>query len=127
GEDLGHAARLVERQRLGDRREHPLVDDRQLALPAATDYPHHPVAELEALRRRPAAYDLPGELQAGDVLRRAGRRRIVAGDLVDVGAVEPGGPRAHEHLAVPRLRIRVIADDDLAVDDGDGAHGVAPY
>ena len=71
----------------------------------------------------PRADDLAGELEPGDVGRRAGRRRVVARALVDVGAVEPGGAHADEDLAGPGLRVGVLGDDDLAVADGGGAHG----
>jgi hypothetical protein len=47
----------------------------------------------------------------------------VPGTLVDVGAVEAGRVDANEDLAVARLRIGVLLDDDLAVADGGRAHG----
>ena len=53
---------------------------------------------------------------------RAGRRRIVAGELHHVGAVEAGGADADEQLAVLGLGIRVVGDLDSAVDDGGGTH-----
>ena len=71
----------------------------------------------------PARRDLAGELEPGDVRRRPGRRRVVPRALEDVGAVEPGGAHADEHLAGPRLGVGVLGDDDLAVADGGGAHG----
>ena len=74
-------------------------------------------------RRRPQVDDLAGELEAGDVLRRARRRRVVAGELHHVGAVEPGGADADEQLAVLGLGVGVLGDLDPAVADGGGAHG----
>ena len=60
----------------------------------------------EARRARAARDDLAGELEPGDVLRRAGRRRIEAAPLHHVGAVEPGRPHAHEAPRRPRARGR---------------------
>ena len=54
--------------------------------------------------------DLAGELHPGDVLRRAGRRRVQPAPLHHVGAVEPGGAHPHEHLAGARLRIGMLLD-----------------
>ena len=123
GEDLGHAAGLGPAQAAGDGHELALVHGGQLGLPAAADDGHHAVALGEALGPGPARRDLAGELEPGDVGRRAGRRRVVAGALVDVGAVEPGGAHADEDLARPGLGVGVLGDDDLAVADGGGAHG----
>ena len=95
----------------------------QLGLPAAADDGHHAVALGEALGPGPARRDLAGELEPRDVLRRPGRRRVVPRALVDVGAVEPGRAHADEHLAGPRLGVRVLGDEDLPVADGGGAHG----
>ena len=52
----------------------------------------------------------------------AGRRRVVAGELHDVGAVEAGGADADEQLPVLGLRIGVLGDLDPAVADGGGTH-----
>ena len=90
GEDLGHAARGLPVELLGDRHRGALVDDRELGLAAAGDDRHHAVAGLEALDAGAALDDLARQLEAGDVLRRAGRRRVAALELHDVGAVEPG-------------------------------------
>ena len=49
----------------------------------------------------PVADDLAGQLEAGDVGRRAGRRGIAAVELEHVGAVEAGGADADEQLAAP--------------------------
>ena len=58
-------------------------------------------------------------MSAGD----AGRRRVAALALQHVGAVEPGGADADEHLARLGLGIRVLLDGDRLVADGDGSHG----
>ena len=98
----------------GNRHQLALVHDRELRLAAAADDRHHALAEREALR--PGAepgHDLARELQAGDVLRRAGRRRVEPAPLHHVRAVEPGGAHAHEHLARARHRVGVLLDHDL--------------
>ena len=98
------------------------MDDRQLRLAAAADDRHHAVALGEALGAGPAADDLAGQLQPGDVRRRAGRRRVEAALLHHVGAVEAGGAHAHEHLAGAGHRVGVLLDEQLAVADRGGAH-----
>ena len=54
--------------------------------------------------------------------RHARRRRVLAGELHHVGAVETGGADADEQLTVLGLGIRVVGDLDSAVDDGGGTH-----
>ena len=66
--------------------------------------------------------DLTRELHAGDVLRRAGRRRIEPAALHHVGAVQSRRAHAHEHLSGARLRVGVLLDHDLLLTDGGGAH-----
>ena len=53
---------------------------------------------------------------------RAGRRRVAPAQLHHVGAVEPGGAHADEHLAGAGLGVGVLLDEDLAVADRGGAH-----
>ena len=80
--------------------------------------------------RRPQATTSPASSRPGDVGGHARRRRIVAGELQHVGAVEPGGADADEQLAVLGLGIGVIGDLDPAVDDGGGTHarrGYSPF
>ena len=126
-EDLGHAARGLPVELLGHRHGGALVDDRELGLAAAGDDRHHAVADLEALHARTALDHLAGQLEAGDVLRRAGRRRIAALELLDVGAVEPGAAHAHEQVGVPGDRIGVLLDGDRAVPDRGRAHRWRSY
>ena len=71
----------------------------------------------------PSADDLAGELEARDVGRRAGRRRIATAQLHHVGAVQPAPRDAHEHLAGAGDGVGVLAQLDLAVDDRRGPHG----
>jgi hypothetical protein len=122
-EDLGHAPGLLPVEAAGHRHELALVDGGQLGLPAAPHDRHHAIALGEALGSRAAAHHLARQLEPGDVGRRARRRRVVAGALVDVGAVEPGPPHADEDLAGPGLGVGVLVDDDLSVADRGGAHG----
>ena len=98
---------------------------RELGLPAAADDGHDAVALSKRVAPGPSRDDLAGELEPGDVLRRARRGGVHPGALHDVGAVEPGGPDADEDLAAARARVRVVLDDDLLVADRDGAHGAA--
>ena len=66
---------------VGDRHELALVDDRELALAAAADDPHDPVALGEARRAGAEADDLARQLEPRDVRRRAGRRGIAPAQL----------------------------------------------
>ena len=126
-EDLGHAARLRPVERVRDRHRRPLVHHRQLGLAAASDDRHHPVTHVEALRVGAERGHLAGQLEAGDVGRRAGRGGVGAAQLEHVGAVEPGGLDPHEDLAARGLRIRPLLDDELPVLDRHGAHGREIY
>ena len=126
GEDLGDRAGRVQLEALGHGHELALVDDRELGLAAPADDAHDAVALLEAARAGAERGDLAGELQAGDVRRRAGRRGVAALALQDVGAVEPGAAHAHEDLARAGLGVGVLGDlQRPAFADGDGPHGAA--
>ena len=125
GEDLGHAAGRVPLELLGDRHRGALVDDRQLGLAAAGHDRHHAVAGLEALDAGADLDDLARELEAGDVLGRAGRGGVAAAELHHVGAVEAGGADADEEVGVPGDRVGVLLDGDRSVANGCGAHRAA--
>ena len=99
GEDLRDAAGRVPVELVGDGDGEALVDGDQLGLAAAADHGHDAVAGLEAVHARAALGDLAGELEPGDVGRRARRRGVDALHLQDVGAVEAGGADADEDLA----------------------------
>ena len=77
----GQAAGIGEPDGVGHRHELALVDDRELGLPTAADDAHDAITFLEARGGRTEADDLAGHLEAGDVGRRAGRRRITSGQL----------------------------------------------
>ena len=66
--------------------------------------------------------DLARQLEAGDVLRRAGRRGVAALELHHVGAVEPGAADADEQVGVAGDRIGVLLDGDRPVANRGGAH-----
>ena len=70
---------------------------------AAPDDAHHSVSGPEVLRAFSGGQDDPRVLEAGDVARGGGRRRIVALALEDIGAIQPG--RAHGHLHVERAHV----------------------
>ena len=123
GEDLGDAARGGPVELVRDGHRGALVDDGELGLAAAGDDRHHAVAGLEAADAAAAGDDLARELEAGDVLRRAGRGRVVAGELHQVGAVEARGADADEQLAVLGLGIGAVGDLDPAVGNRGGTHG----
>ncbi len=93
-------------QLLGHRHRRALVHDRELGLAPTRDDRHDAVARLEALHARAALDHLAGQLQPGDVLGRAGRRRVAALELHHVGAVEPGAADADEQVGVPGDRDR---------------------
>ena len=64
---------------LRDRHRRALVDDRELGLAAAgRRSPSRGRRARSAATPAAALDDLAGQLEAGDVLRRAGRRRIAA-------------------------------------------------
>ena len=81
GEDLGQAPGGRPLEPVGDRHELALVDDRELGLPAAADDGHDAIADLEACGVGPERGDLAGELEAGDVLRLAGRGGVAPAKL----------------------------------------------
>jgi hypothetical protein len=122
-EDLGDAARLGPVEAVGHGHRLALVHGGELGLAAAADDRHHAIARAEPLGARPARDDLAGELEAGDIRRRARRRRVQAAPLHHVGAVDAGRLDADEDLARPGLGVGVVLDAELLVADRDGAHG----
>ena len=123
-EDLREAARLpASRARRG-----PASASRSWTT-ASSAWPPPPTIAItrspsaKRRRARPEAATSPASSRPGDVLRRAGRRRVEPAPLHHVGAVEAGGAHAHEHLAGAGSRVRVVLDEDLAVADRGGAHG----
>jgi len=86
------------------------VHDAQLGLSPAADDGHHSISLAEALGARTSGGDLAGELETGDIGRRAGRSRIATAALEHVGRVQAGGADAYEQLADARLRVGVLLE-----------------
>ena len=102
------------------------VDRRQRRLGAAADERHDAVTRREPRHAPPHAHDLAGELQAGDVRRPAGRRRIASVALGKVGAVHPGGSHGDEQLVVAGPGIGPLLPVKLSFIDHDCMHGAPP-
>jgi len=100
-ERLGDGGRLLERERLRDRHRLCRRNARLFRVASACQQGHHPVA-LPV----PTGWvlDFSGDLEA-DGLRLAGRRRVAAESLVQVGAVHAGGAHAHDQIALAWLGI----------------------
>ena len=98
------------------------MHDRELRLAAAAHDPHDAVADIEARGTVTQRLDDARQLEAGDVRRAAGRRRIAPGELHLVGAVEARAAHADEHLTGPGDGVRMFFDEDLAVADGGCSH-----
>ena len=88
-EHLDEAARLLPGHPVRDRQHVRLVRDRELRLAAARQERHH----------APAVRGLAGAFEPRHV-GRTGRRRVAAGALSEVGAVDAGGADADQELAV---------------------------
>ena len=125
-EDLGHSPGGDQAEPARDAHQLTLMRDAQLGLRSSADNPHHLVSGRKAFRCGPQRGHLAGELHPGNVLRRSGRRWIQPATLHHVGAVQPGGMDAHEHLTRARLGVGVLLDDELVLADRDGAHGAKP-
>jgi hypothetical protein len=125
GENLGRASGARPVERFGNGHGRALVHQAELGLTTTPDDGHHSIPLREALGARTAGGDLPGELEARDVGRRARRSRIATAALEHVGRVQAGGAHAHEQLAGAGLWVGVLVDYDLAGADGGGAHGSA--
>ena len=108
-EHLGHAARGDEVERVGHRRALRRGHGEQLGLPATTGDAEHARAERGRGDAVAVRDHLAGELEPGDVGGRARRRRVEAGALHEIGAVEPGAVHPHEHLTGSRLGIGAFA------------------
>src|SRR5205823_11944078 len=122
GEDLGETAGLcpVEVRRNGD--GVALVHDGALALPAATDHRHLPVADREPGDAVAGPLHFAGELESRDVSGAPGRCGIEALPLHQVRAVDAGRPHGHQELALSRLRVGMLPPIERAVDDGYRTH-----
>ena len=88
-------------------------DAHVLGLRAAADDAEHAVAGLESGDVGAGALDDARELEPGDVGRDARRRRVEAGALHQIGAVQPGTVHPDEHLVGARLGTGAVGDDEL--------------
>ena len=122
-EHLGEAAGLGPTETFGDWQCEPIVHNGKRRLGASADDRHDAVTDREPHDAGTGADDFAGELHAGDVLRRVGRRRVQADTLQHVGAVEPSRAHGDEQLAHSGLRVGVLAPLEGAVDDRHRVHG----
>jgi hypothetical protein len=106
-----------------DRHELPDGHGHLLTVAAAGQQRHHAVAAAPAVDALAHVLDLARALQPGD-LALAGRRRVEAADLEQVGAVQGAGAHPHQHLARTRKRGRDLAQPRTAGSDDDRAHGL---
>ena len=102
-----------------------------LGLTATTDDAGDAIADGEAVRTLVGPFtervDDACELETGDVGGRAGRGRVAAGSLEQVGAVEARSVHPHAHLARARFEHRTLFDRDGAVAGrADCADGLDP-
>ena len=105
-EHLDEAARLLPAHPVRHGEHVRLMRDRQLRLAAAGKERHH----------APSVRGLAGAFQPRHV-GRAGRRRIAAGALPEIGPVHARGADTDEDLAVLRYWVGPLLDLDPAVDD----------
>ena len=123
---LHEAAGLRPAQAGGHPERVRLVHHGQLGLGAAADERHHPVADGEPGHARAHGGHLAGHLEARDVLRPPGRRRVPPGALREIGAVHAGRPDRHDDVVVAGLRVRAFPPAKLSFVDHDGVHGPPP-
>jgi len=103
------------------------VDQSQRGLTAAAHHRHHAIALTEAERPWSESGNLPGELEARDVLRRSRWRRVATPELEHVGAVDAGRANPYEELVLTGLWIGPLLDDEAPALDRHGAHGRELY
>ena len=124
-ERLGHGrgAGLVER--VGHRGDAAVVHDHAVGEPAAADEAEDAVAGLPAEHLRAAGLDRARDLEPGHVLRAAGRRRIGALALREIGRIEARVRHAHEQLLAAGNRIGPLLEPDDLVAAGSGEYHCA--
>ena len=110
--DLDEAARLRPRDVLGHRERVGGVHRDQLGLPTAWEQRHHALAVL----------GLAGALEPWNVDRGAGRRRIAACALGQVGSVHPRAVDADQELALAGHGIRPLLGVECAFRDDSRPH-----
>jgi hypothetical protein len=102
-------------------------DRHELGLTAASHEPEHPVTDVEGFDPGAESFHNTRELQAGDVLRHAGRRGVGTGALRKIATVDPRPVNPDEHFSRLRNRSGPGLDDELAVGDDDGTHVARRY
>jgi hypothetical protein len=124
---LGHAKALGHRQALRFGR-HAIG-----GIAAAGDQRADRIANLGVMHAEPDRRHRAGDLEAGNV-GRAGRRRILAHALHDIGPVDPGGGHFDQHLAgagqrhrsapgLQHIRPAGLGDFDRGYGGGKRGHG----
>ncbi len=105
-----------------DRHRDGVGHESELGLGAPRRDGHHAVASREALDPGPDLDDDTGKLEAGDVDRGAGGRRIVARPLKQIRPVQACGVHFDEQFALSRNRRRPVFHFDFSLGDDDGTH-----
>jgi len=128
-EDLWEGGGLDPIEGIGHLREGALGGEDELGLGAAAGDAEDAAAGLPPEDGGADGDDLAGELEAGDIAGSAGRRRVMAAALEDIGAIEAGGVDADEDLVSPgEGGVGELADGEnfraSGFCDDDGAHGL---
>jgi hypothetical protein len=122
---LGQAGGVHEVELVGHVEELPDRDDEPLRVPPARDQRGDAVSDRPAVDAAAQCRHRPGRLQAGP-RGCAGRRRVVALALHQVGTVHARGGYLEEDLARAGGRVRDLADGQLlgsaGADDLDDSH-----
>ena len=126
-EHLHEAARLHVVERVGNVERVAFVHRHELGLPASSEQPHRPVTDREAEHARPDRGYGARALEPGDVGRSARRRRVAAGALRQIGAVDAGAGDANQQLAVTGDRVGTLLDHQPFVRDDHRQHAVSSY
>ena len=102
---------LLDREAFGHRERVPLVDLGVFGVAGAGEKGADLVAELEPRRAGPERRHDARHLEAGDLNRRAGRRRILTATLHDVGTVNAGRADLDQYLARTGERDGALGSD----------------
>jgi N-carbamoylputrescine amidase len=121
-ERLGYGRGLLLVEALGHRDHVALVHDHPVGQPAAADEAKDAVADLPAPHLLAQGDNAACDLEAGNVLRSAGRSRVAARALREVGRVDPGVRGGDNHLAASRHRVGQLLESQLVSSDRDCPH-----
>ena len=126
-EGFGHGCRLDHAKPCGDRQRIAFMGEAEARIAAAGHQGADRVAGRVARGPRAAGDHDSRDLEPGNILRRAGRRRIFALPLRDIGPVHAGGLHRDQDLPVAWHGDRALrGDKDLGAagrGDHDGGHG----